>query len=310
MDFCNASQSRSSALRRRTSRLIAVVGWALVQFFTSSICSKAAEPVRLTFDGRFKCSPVACADGREIIYSELADPTLYRLMKLTVADGKSRPLHADAKTSEFEPAFSADGKFFAFLRTSGTLRVNLVIQSETETQLADIPPGPGFSGMRSPAIAPDHSRVVYSFAEGGRQILFSVRTDGTGRETLVDSPGINNWPAFSPDGRQIAFSSSRDGDFEIYTMNIDGSNLHRLTNSPGQDIRPRFSPDSKRIAFTSHRDGNAEIYIMNADGTHVQRVTETPDRDDYPDWLPDGRHLVYTAERGGRHDLYSTDIDP
>ncbi|MFN0056079.1 MAG: TolB family protein [Planctomycetales bacterium] len=266
--------------------------------------------MRLTSDGRFKCSPVVCAAGREIVYTELADPTLYRLMKLTVADRTTRPLHADAKTSEFEPAFSSDGKMFAFLRTSGTLRVNLVVQSETGAVLADIPPGPGFSGMRSPAIAPDHSRVVYSFAEGGRQMLFAVRPDGTQRETLVDSTGINNWPAFSPDGRQMAFSSSREGDFEVYTMAIDGSSLQRLTDSPGQDIRPRFSPDGKQIAFTSHRDGNAEVYVMDADGARVRRVTRSPDRDDYPDWLPDSRHLVYAAEQGGKHDLFLIPIDP
>jgi Tol biopolymer transport system component len=270
----------------------------------------ADEPVRLTQDGRFKCSPVVCAEGREIVYAELANPTLYRLMKLTIQDGTSRPLHPDAQTSEFEPAFSADGKVFAFLRTSGVLRVNLMIEGENGAKLADIPPGEGFSGMRSPAISPDHSRVVYSFAEGGRQQLFSVLPDGTGRQTLADSTGINNWPAYSPDGRQIVFASSRDGDFEVYRMNADGSNVRRLTESPAQDIRPRFSPDGKRIAFTSHRDGNANVYVMNTDGSAVIRVTESPDRDDYADWMPDGCRLVFVAERGGRHDLYMVNVAP
>ncbi len=272
--------------------------------------SVAAEPVRLTQDGRFKCSPVVCAEGREIVYTELANPTLYRLMKLTLSDGSTRPLHLEAQTSEFEPAFSADGKRFAFLRTSGVLRVNLVVVGENGTKLGDIPPGEGFSGMRSPAISPDHSRVVYSFAEGGRQQLFAIRPDGTGRQTLADSTGINNWPAFSPDGRQIVFASSRDGDFEIYRMNTDGSDVRRLTESPGQDIRPRFSPDGKRIAFTSHRDGNANVYVMNADGSSVIRITDSPDRDDYPDWMPDGRRLLFVAEHGGRHDLFVVDVAP
>jgi WD40 repeat protein len=270
----------------------------------------AAEPVRLTQDGRFKCSPVVCAGGREIVYAELANPTLYRLMKLNLEDGMTRPLHPEAQTSEFEPAFSADGKFFAYLRTSVVLRVNLVIVGENEAKLGDVPPGEGFSGMRSPAISPDHSRVVYSFAEGGRQRLFSIRPDGTGRQTLVDSRGINNWPAFSPDGRRIVFASSRDGDFEIYMMNADGSDVRRLTESAAQDIRPRFSPDGKRIAFTSHRDGNANIYVIDADGSRVIRISDSPERDDYPDWMPDGGRLVFVAERGGRHDLFVMDVDP
>ena len=171
--------------------------------------SRAAAMVPLTHDGRFKCTPAVCGPGNEIIYAELADPTLYRLMKLNLKDGNTQALRPEAKTSEFEPAISADGKVFAFLKTSGVLRVNLVIQDETGTRLGEVPPGDGFSGMRSPAVSPDHSRVVYSFAEGGRQQLFAVRSDGTGRQTLADSQGINNWPAFSPDGRAIVFASGR-----------------------------------------------------------------------------------------------------
>ena len=272
--------------------------------------ASAVEMVQLTHDGRFKCTPVACSARDEIVYAELADPTLYRLMKLNLKDGNTQVLRPEAKTSEFEPAFSADAKVFVFLKTSGVLRVNLVIQDDTGARLGEVPPGDGFSGMRSPAVSPDHSRVAYSFAEGGRQQLFSVRTDGTERQTLVDSAGINNWPAFSPDGRTMVFGSSRDGDFEIYRMNADGSDVRRLTHSPGQDIRPRFSPDGKRICFTSQRDGNAEIYVMDSDGSHVRRITGSPDRDDYPHWLPDGRRLVIVSEHAGRHDLFRVDVDP
>lgn len=265
----------------------------------------ADEPVRLTHDGRLKFSPVVASGGREIVYVDLANPTLYRLTRLNLADGTTVPLHADAQTSEFEPAFSTDGKVYAYLKTSGVLRVNLVIQEVGGTKRGDVPPGDGFSGMRSPALAPDRECVVYSFHDGGRQQLFEVDFAGKSKRALTDSRGINNWPAFSPDGREIVFGSSRDGDFEIYRMPASGGNARRLTFSPGQDIRPRFSPDGKKIAFTSHRDGNAEIYVMNPDGSDQRRQTDSPDRDDYGDWFPDGKRLVIVSERGGRHDLYA-----
>jgi Tol biopolymer transport system component len=268
------------------------------------------ELVRLTHDGRMKFTPVATGLKGEIIFCELADPTLYRITRLTLADGSTRPLHPDAQTSEFEPAVSADGKGVAYLKTVAPLRVNLVITDDTGSKLGEVVPGEGFSGMRSPAFAPDHSAVVYSFGERGRQQLFAVRNDGTGKRPLTDSSGINNWPSYSPDGSQIVFSSSRDGDFEVYVMRADGSAVRRLSESPGQDIRPRFSPDGKRIAFTSHRDGNAEIYVMDADGSGVRRMTESSERDDYPDWMPDGHELVFVAERGGRHDLYRFSVEP
>src|SRR5437016_1969234 len=129
----------------------------------------AAEPVRRTHDGRLKFSPVVCDGGREIVYVELENPTLYRLTRLNLAEGSTRPLHPEAKTSEFEPAFSADGKVYAYLRTSGVLRVNLLIQEVAGATLGDVPPADGFSGMRSPAVAPDRKHVVFSFHDGGRQ---------------------------------------------------------------------------------------------------------------------------------------------
>jgi TolB protein len=284
------------------------VALAAVVSLTGETCS-AGEPVRLTTDGRLKFSPVVCNGGREIVYVDLANPTLFRLMRLNQADGSTSPLHTDAQTSEFEPAFSSNGNTFAYLKTSGVLRVNLVIQEVGGAKLGDIPPGDGFSGMRSPALSPNGERVVYSFHDGGRQQLFEVDVAGKSKQAITNSQGINNWPAFSPDGSELVFGSSRDGDFEIYRMPAAGGEAQRLTFSPGQDIRPRFSPDGKRIVFTSHRDGNAEIYVMNVDGSGQRRLTVSPDRDDYADWYPDSQRLVIVSEQGGRHDLYSIPVD-
>lgn len=264
----------------------------------------AAEMEQLTRDGRLKFSPVFRDGGREIVFVELVNPTLYQLRRLVLADGKNVALHANAPTSEFEPAASADGECYAFLKTRSALSVSIVTRDKRGVDLGEILPGEGFCGYSGPALAPDHARVAFSYAEQGTQQIYSAKIGGEDRKRLTDSRGLNNWPSFSPDGRWIVFGSSRDGNFEIYRMNVDGSDLRRLTESPYQDIRPRFSPDSRRIAFTSHRDGNAEIYVMNADGSAVQRVTRSEERDDYADWHPSGDRLVIVSERQGKHDLY------
>jgi TolB protein len=264
----------------------------------------SGNPTRLTFDGRFKFSPVFCNAGREIVYVDFEKPELYRLKRLHVATGKIEPVHQTAATFEFGPDYSADGRYFAFLRATGTLRVSVIIRNlSTETE-AEVPPGTGFSGLLSPALAPDGSRVAFAYADGGRQQIYSVDSLGQGRKALTESGGLNIAPCYSPDGKQVAFSSTRDGKYDIYVMDANGGQVRRLTHSPMRDLRPRFSPDGKQIAFTSHRDGNAEIYLMNADGTGQQRLTDNPERDDYPSWHPDGRRLVFVSERDGRHDLY------
>ncbi len=268
----------------------------------------AAEPIRLTTDGVLKASPVFINGEREIIYADLEKPEQWRLRRLNLATQTVEPLHPKAMNSEFEPAISADGRVIAFVKTTGTLSVSIAIRTlATETE-AIIPPGAGFSGLRAPAVAPDGSRVAFSFADGAQHI-YSVDASGQDRKALTNGAGINTEPSYSPDGKSIAFASTRDGNFEIYVMTADGGNVRRLTTSPYRDLRPHFSLDGQRITFTSHRDGNAEIYVMNADGTSPRRLTRNPDRDEYPAWHPDDKRLVFVSERDGEHDLWMIGVD-
>jgi Tol biopolymer transport system component len=268
----------------------------------------AAELERLTHDGRQKLSPTFRDAGREVVFVEFVDPTLFQIRRLTLADGRIEPLHPNATASEFEPAWSADGEYYAYCKLRGVLSISIVVRNRNGTDFAEIMPGAGFCGYRSPALSPDHSRLVFSYAENGTQQIVSCRPNGDDRRPLAEGRGISNWPAYSPDGKSIVFGSSRDGNFEIYVMQADGTDLRRLTENPFQDVRPRFSPDGKRIVFTSHRDGNAEIYVMNSDGTNQERVTECDERDDYADWHPDGKRVVFVGERGGKQDLYLVSV--
>lgn len=263
--------------------------------------------VRLTHDSRSKRDPVFIKAGNELVYGVDESPVQIRLMRLTMADRSVVPLHKDITRSELEPAFSPNGRYCAFTQNTGNLSMRLVIRDLQQDQEAEVT-HPGRGGTRSPAFSPDNKRVLYSFAEDGRQQIYSVNVRGTDKRELTDSVGINNWPTFSSDGKTIVFGSTRDGNYEIYAMNADGSNVRRLSNSPTQDIRPKISPNGKRIAFTSSRDGNREIYVMNVDGTGVKRLTRNPERDDYPAWYPDGNRLVFVSERQGRHDLYLIDV--
>lgn len=277
-------------------------------FLWIAAAARGAEPVRLTQDGRQKLSPVFRDAGREIVYAEFRDANLFQLRRLVLADGKNELLHPTSTSAEFEPSFSADGECYAHLKLRGVLSVGITVRDKLGAVLHELHPGNGFVGFRSPALSPDHSRLVFSYADRGTQQIYASKLNGDDRQVLAESRGINNWPSFAPDGKSIVFGSSRDGDFDIYLMNPDGSNLRRLTQSPQQDSRPKFSPDGKRIAFVSHRDGNAEIYIMNADGSDQQRVTDNQERDDFPDWHPDGERLVIVSERAGKHDLYLVDV--
>ena len=283
----------------RSTFCLAILIWS------GSTFALAADPIRLTTDGHVKRDPVFLnAQGTELLYVVLDKPNQLRLMKLSLDDHVSSPLHVSETRSEFEPSVSSSGQYIAFVQNRGNLSLALVIEDLAQTQVGEVPPGGGFSGMHSPAFSGDDSRVLFSYPEEGRQQIFSVNLKGDDRRTVIDSEGVNNWPRVSPDGRQLVFSSSRDNDYEIYIAMIDGPNPRRLTNSPGQDLRPCFSPEGTRIAFTSNRDGNYEIYVMKLDGTGLLRLTNHPEQDDFPVWDPDGKSLVVVSERDGQSDLY------
>jgi TolB protein len=269
--------------------------------------SRQGQARRLTHDGRLKMDPVVLGGGAEVVFTTQELPTRMSLMRLKLADGSVERLHPQALTSEFEAAFSPDGRYYAFVQSRSNLNLKLVIRDTKGNQDALFDPGGGFAGMRRPSIAPDGSRVVFSIPAPTGQVIASVDRQGRDRRTLTEG-GLNNWPAFSPDGKRIAFGSSRAGDFDIHVMNADGSGLRRLTRSPGLDMRPAWSPDGRRLAFTSNRDGHYQVYVMNADGSGLRRVSNHPERDDYPTWHPDGRHLVVVSERAGRSDLYLVSV--
>ena len=269
----------------------------------------AAEPVRLTSDGHVKRDPVFLnAQGTELLYTLLEKPAQLRLMKLSLVNQSTTPLHPTETRSEFEPALSANGRYLTYVQNRGNLSLALVIEDTIENRTSEVPPGGGFSGLRSPTFVPDNSRVLFSYPEEGRQQIYSVDLQGKNRQTRIDSEGVNNWPHFSPDGRQFVFSSSREDDYEIYVAQSNGSNPRRLTNSPGQDIRPRFSPDGSRISFTSNRDGNYEVYVMHSDGSNLVRITNHPEQDDYAIWDPTGKSLLMINERSGSFDFYRTEV--
>lgn len=280
------------------------IGLICLAFVTTlGTATFAGEPSRLTNDGRRKLSPVF-VNSEELVYVDLERPELTALKLLKLSDLSVRLLHAKTNAQELEPAFSPDGRLCVFLKATGTLSVTLVIRNEREKKEVLLPPGRGFCGFRSPSFSLDGKRVIYSYAEDGRQDLYSVNTQAKDRRQLTKSSGMNYWPSFSPDGKRILFGSTRDGNYEIYTMNAKGQDVQRLTNSRFQDVRPKFSPDGRRIAFTSNRDGNFEVYLMDANGSSLRRVTNHPERDDYPTWHPDGKQLVIVSERDGSHDLY------
>jgi TolB protein len=277
---------------------------AIIAALSCGIAVNGSEPGRLTTDGTLKLTPVFISNGDEVVFATHEFPNLVSIVGLRLSDHSRRRLHPTVVNHQFDPAFSRDGRYHAYGRSSTSPQLVLVIEDTQEKKDVVFRPRESRATARNPSFAPDGSRVVFSLSDIGGHQIASVNSQGEELKYLTKASGMNAWPAYSPDGRKIAFASSRSRDFEIYVMNADGSVVVPLTLSLGLDARPAWSPDGKRIAFTSNRDGNYEIYVMNADGSNPRNATSHPARDDYPTWHPDGRRLLFVSDRDGGSDLY------
>jgi Tol biopolymer transport system component len=281
---------------------------AITALLNVAACTQAAEPRRLTNDGRLKLAPVFLGDGEAIAFSVHDIPNRLTLMRLALGDGSQTRMFPEIEQHLLDVTVSRNGRYVVFARAATSPQLPLVIKDTLSNTEAVYNPQEARAGVRSPSISPDGTRVIFGQSAPGGQQIASVDMKAGDLKFLTRAAGINTHPHYSPDGTQIAFSSSREGDFEIYVMQSDGAEVRRLTSSRGMDSHPRWSPDGKRICFTSHRDGNYEIYVMNADGSGPQNVTSHAERDDFAAWHPSGKQLVTVSERQGDYDLYLFDV--
>ncbi len=249
-------------------------------------------------------------DGDSVVFATHERPNLVALVQVSCRDGARERVLPKVVNHQFDPAFSADGRYLAYSRAGLSPQSELVIRDRREQRDVTFRPRDSRATVRYPSFAPDGSRVVFSVSDVGGQQVATVDRKGQGFTVLAPSGGISGWPAYSPDGKAIAFASSRDGDLELYVMDADGNHLRRLTRSPGRDVRPAWSPDGKRIAFTSSRDDDEEIYLIDADGSNPRNLTHHPGRDTDPAWHPDGRRIAFVSDRDGQSDLYLIEVAP
>ena len=126
-----SSMSCSERCRHRRYRSIACS--------RSSSCSRPpasrqrgrAGPA-LTTDGTLKLAPVFINNGDEVVFATHEVPNLVSIVRLKLSDGSRRRLHPTVVNHQFDPAFSRDGRFHAYGRSSTSPQMVLVIQDTQE----------------------------------------------------------------------------------------------------------------------------------------------------------------------------------
>jgi Tol biopolymer transport system component len=161
-----------------------------------------------------------------------------------------------------------------------------------------------------PRWAPDGQHLAYVSVRENRQVIFTMRPDGSDLKQLTPNGVQNSEPAWSPDGRRIAFRSERSGNPDIFVMNADGSEQRALTTEQRAEYFPAWSPDGAQILYSATIEGRAHVFVMNADGTGQRQLTQSATgHTRFAFWSPDGKQIVFNSTREGNDEIYLMDPD-
>lgn len=139
---------------------------------------------------------------------------------------------------------------------------------------------------------------VWVYFDGGvyyRYKLFRAHADGTGKQSLSDSPDSPQNESDvdpSPDGARIVYvHEGLIGQPELAIGTLASGQMHEIGV---QGLSPRWSPDGTRVAFlaaTHVADFGGPVTVMNADGTGARTLSSTR-IDGNIDWSPDGKYII------------------
>jgi Tol biopolymer transport system component/DNA-binding winged helix-turn-helix (wHTH) protein len=210
------------------------------------------------------------------------------------------------------PAFSADGRWLAFVRLSGPQVSRLMLQrlsSSLEPQGDPLEVKEAGTNPRTPVWAPDGEKIFFLDA-------------GNLMQAGIDTPARRIYVANSLEGLSMAAHKLRlvagQGDFseDLRTIPLRSAGLiaaadpSPIVRSTADDSMPSYSPDGRWLAFSSWRTGSSEIWLADADGKNPRQLTHLSAYiAAFAHWSPDSRFVTFHARTPKVAQIYVTRIE-
>ncbi|MHC4811371.1 MAG: hypothetical protein ACYTEV_13545, partial [Planctomycetota bacterium] len=214
---------------------------------------------------------------------------------------------------DFFPAFSPDGRYLAFMRSSSATWGDLDIW--IQPLHGDQP--------RQLTFGKYDNAAALEWTPAGDEILFTDNTWGGGaihRISLKGGdprqvPGIGENTAFlTVSGNRIVYQQRHVQAPDIWRVpgrkaSTDDRIPRTFINSSWIDYTPAYSPDGRRIAFQSERSGQPNIWLCNSDGSDPVQLTRFDGHTGTPRWSPDGNQIVFDSLESGNWEIWVVDSE-
>jgi len=265
--------------------------------------SAAAAPSKFTTDDLVRIANLSeldlSPDGEYVVYS-VGEPNFeedaarYDLWRARFDGSERRALTRTADADEYQPAFSPDGRWIAFLSDRGDE------DAETQVWLMRVDGGEA-------EVLTDFAGGVVSFDWSPDSRRLAVIANDPEREEGEEEPKQpepivvdryyfkEDYAGWLTDKRQ-----------HLYLFDVAAKTATQLTEGAHDEFLPAWSPDGTRIAYVTKRGpdpdrhANWDIYVIEArEGAAEKQVTrfEGADNDasleSPPAWSPDGKRIAY-----------------
>lgn len=176
--------------------------------------------------------PAWSPDGTKIVFDDPSD------LWVIDADGSNRrQLTHTPGVSEWQAAWSPDGTKIAFQREG-----DVWVMDADGSDPKNLTRTPDLEDTY-PSWSPNGRRIAWARESSGEGVDFwKMRADGSAKDRLTFSAGLDITPAWSPDGGKIAFIRDAEGDTDVWKMNADGSRKSNVTNNDFDELAPDWQP--------------------------------------------------------------------
>ena len=144
--------------------------------------------------------------------------------------------------------------------------------------------------LRNPSLAAE--RVAFLYAND----VWTVARQGGEARRLTASGDVVAGPSYSPDGKQIAYSVRTQGMTNLYVTDAEGGVPRRLTWLPSAGAQVvGWTQDSREVLYSSARMSKSAYHMLfrvRADGRGPAQPLPLPSAD-WGSFSPDGSTLAY-----------------